>query len=186
MGAALAHDVVAPLDPVDEHCAPWALAHVRHTEGPKGERVLVSIVLRGHLLEPPLVGIAPVGLPLGHRLRRRQAVHKVIIDEIGTAYSQALDMKPTFPESGVAVPSAALLASAVAPLLGGRDHLAPWVGRYAHHALSGRNGQPLPRRTRDAGRSSVVALALRLHTVTEEFGAMRKKIIRSREEEEPL
>lgn len=129
MGTALARDVVAPLVPVDEHCAPWALAHVRDTEGPKGKRVLVCIVLRGHLLQPPLVGIAPVGLPLCHRLRRGQAVDKVIVDEVSASYSQTFDMKPTFLESGVAVPNAALLARAVAPLLSGRDHLTPWEGR---------------------------------------------------------
>ena len=117
MGAALAHDVVAPLVPVDEHCAQWALASVRGTEGTKGERVLVCIVLRRHLLQPPLVGIAPIGFPLCHRRRRRQLIH--IFHEVGAAGAKALDVKPTFLEHGIAVPNAALLARAVAPLLGG-------------------------------------------------------------------
>ena len=129
MGAALARDVVAPLVPVDEHGTSWALAHVCDAEGPKGERVLVRVALRGNLLQTPLVGIAPVGLALDYRLRRRQAVHKVIADEVGATYSQALHMKPTFLKGNVAVPSAALLARAMAPLLGGRDHLTPWQGR---------------------------------------------------------
>ena len=119
MGAALARDVVAPLVSVYEHCASWALAHVCDAEGPKGKRVLVCVALRGNLLQPPFVGIAPVGLPHSHRLRRRQVVHKVIADEVGAAYCQAFHMKPTFLEGDVAVPSAALLACAVAVLLCG-------------------------------------------------------------------
>ena len=43
----------------------------------------------------------------------------VEVAEVGAAGAKALDVKPTFLEHGIAVPNAALLARAVAPLLGG-------------------------------------------------------------------
>ena len=99
----------------------WLEHPVDHEQSKRNEKRKLRndnfLLLRRHLLQPPLVGIALIGCPLCHRRRRRQLVH--IFHEVGAPFAEALDVEPTFLKHGIAVSNAALLARAVAPLLGG-------------------------------------------------------------------